>query len=410
MILMKQNDIFKEITVLLPVDPNIQRVIDAKISEPFNDTVLDFLDKVSKRLFKDNDAKSFPDIITLAFWIRKSNLTKLKKDYLMKKGISTMIGRGIVYHITPSNVAVNFMYSLISSMLAGNKNIVKLAPKNHAQEHILINAIHNALEYPEFSEIKKGLLIIKYGINKDMTDYFSSLCDVRIIWGGDATIAAIRQSPLPPRSTEILFADRYSFSVLDAQAILDCEKLNELALGFYNDTYLMDQNACSSPRLVVWRGDEATVRKVRDMFWNTLHRIVIDQYKLAPIIAVDKYVQLCRDAIERKDIVLKTNSDNFIYRLEVRKLPADVESIRCAGGYFVEARVESLSDMAYIVTKKYQTMAYYGFSKQELSDFVIKNNLRGIDRIVPVGNSLDFGLVWDGYDLIANMSRECVII
>ena len=52
---------------------------------------------------------------------------------------------------------------------------------------------------------------------KDINDYLSSMCDLRVIWGGDETIRNLRMSPLPARATEIVFADRYSLAVIDAR-------------------------------------------------------------------------------------------------------------------------------------------------------------------------------------------------
>ena len=40
-----------------------------------------------------------------------------------------------------------------------------------------------------------------------------------------------------------------------------------------------------------------------------------------------------------------------------------------------------------------------------LKKFVLANNLKGIDRIVPVGQSLNIGLLWDGYDIVNILSR-----
>ena len=40
-----------------------------------------------------------------------------------------------------------------------------------------------------------------------------------------------------------------------------------------------------------------------------------------------------------------------------------------------------------------------------LKKFVIKNNLSGIDRIVPIGQALDISFFWDGYDLNRILSR-----
>ena len=35
---------------------------------------------------------------------------------------------------------------------------------------------------------------------------------------------------------------------------LDDYRFNTLINNFYNDTYLVDQNACSSPHLILWQG------------------------------------------------------------------------------------------------------------------------------------------------------------
>ena len=61
--------------------------------------------------------------------------------------------------------------------------------------------------------------------------------------------------------------------------------------------------------------------------------------------------------------------------------------------------------MADIVNNKYQTLTYYGVDKKILEDFVIENNVSGIDRIVPVGRALDMDIIWDGYDIISYLSR-----
>ena len=124
----------------------------------------------------------------------------------------------------------------------------------------------------------------------------------------------------------------------------------------------------------------------------------------------DKYTRIFQDAIERKKIKKENDGDNLITRIQIEKLPSDVENIRCAGGYFVETTVKNLNEIAHIVNKKYQTMTYYGFRQDELRNFVMENSLRGIDRIVPMGQALAFGLIWDGYDLVSNLSRICDVL
>ena len=57
------------------------------------------------------------------------------------------------------------------------------------------------------------------------------------------------------------------------------------------------------------------------------------------------------------------------------------------------------------MNNKFQTLTYFGLNKSDLINFVIKNRLNGIDRVVPIGKALDIGVVWDGYDILGSLSR-----
>ena len=94
--------------------------------------------------------------------------------------------------------------------------------------------------------------------NKDITDELSAQCSSRVIWGGDNTIEEIRSSCIPCRANEITFADRYSFAIIDESRVEQCSdaEVRTLTDNFYNDTYLMDQNACSSPHLIIWKASK----------------------------------------------------------------------------------------------------------------------------------------------------------
>ena len=38
-------------------------------------------------------------------------------------------------------------------------------------------------------------------------------------------------------------------------------------------------------------------------------------------------------------------------------------------------------------------------------DALLESGIKGIDRIVPVGQTMDFDLIWDGYDLSRDLTR-----
>lgn len=373
---------------------------------PFSDEVILYLNELSSILLRMPEVRYYPDVVTFAFFCRKANLLHLQKEHATN---SLRLGRGLVFHIAPSNVPVNFAYSLICGLLSGNNNIVRLPGKQFRQVDLIVEAIRTLSGDERFDTVSRMVHLIKYERGGIETTTYSALADVRVIWGGDETIRTIRQSPLPPRSYDIAFADRYSVCVLNAISILEEPSLDKIVEGFYNDTYLFDQNACSAPQLMVWVGTADKIEKAKEYFWTALQQHVDRKYKLEPILAVDKLSAFYRQAI-LSDVVKEENKNNNLWRVRLRELSADIPQYRCAGGYFSEYSTNDFNDLASIVTTKYQTLAYFGFSKDELQQFVLNNHIKGIDRIVPIGKTTDFSLIWDGYDLITMLSREISIL
>ena len=364
---------------------------------PFADEVIEELDALSKALMHDPQSRIYPDVVTFAFFCRRGNLMKLRDEYASSK---ICLGRGIIFHIAPSNVPVNFAYSFVAGLLAGNTNVVRVSQKQFPQVDIIVKhmcetGIHR-------------VAIVRYPHESNANAIFSQLCDVRVIWGGDATIATIRQNAIPPRAFDICFADRYSIAAINADKLvadkLNSENLPSLAERFYNDTYLFDQNACSAPHLVVWTGSKENVEQAKLLFWNAVQRVAEQKYQFQDVMAVDKLTALYKQAYAMPTHDEETKN-NILRRVEIDVLPQDIDSFRCAGGYFTEYKALSLDEIAPIVNEKYQTLVYYGFEKQELADFVIHNRLIGIDRIVSFGETTTFSLTWDGMNLIERMSR-----
>jgi hypothetical protein len=81
------------------------------------------------------------------------------------------------------------------------------------------------------------------------------------------------------------------------------------------------------------------------------------------------------------------------------------ENLRGRFGLFWEADAEGIACLAPLVTGRFQTLTAFGLDNGAVRDSVVASRLPGIDRIVPVGKALEMGLVWDGFDLIAQLSR-----
>ena len=369
----------------------------------FCDEVCEFLNALSSEIMKSREARQFPDVITFGFFCRKANFLQLKQQYF-EEG---RIGRGFSLHIAPSNVPINFAFTMVAGLLAGNPCVVRASSKNFEQINILCDIMNKIAPY---HEVSKYISVVQYSRDKEVNNYFSALADVRVIWGGDNTINEIRKSPLPTRSVEVCFADRYSICVLKAEDVLKIEDWNKVAQDFYNDTYLYDQNACSSPRLMYWLGKETDTKLARERFWNGIHDCIAKKYSVEPVIAVDKLTMDCRVAIENTDIRIEKDKDNLFHRILVPSLNIDLSAYTCPGGSYIEYESESLDELEKAVNKKFQTLSYLGGDPLEYEKWVIENGLSGIDRIVPMGKTADFFLTWDGYNLIETMSRVIVAV
>ena len=269
---------------------------------PYDELACEFLNSLSTLLLAHDTARFYPDIISLAYWCRKANIAKLKKEFQERH---IRLGLGMVFHITPSNVPIIFAFSYAFSLLAGNANILRVPTKDFPQTRIICDVINQLVADEKYKKIADMTLFVRYAQDDEITGYFSSKCNVRIIWGGNQTINNIRKFTIPERSIEIAFADRYSFCVINGNSILqsDSETLNKLAISFYNDTYLMDQNACSSPHLVIWVGQGDDLKKAKKRFWDNVYQAAVSKYELHPVNSIDKYTQICKNAIDLSNII-----------------------------------------------------------------------------------------------------------
>ena len=379
------------------------------VTNIFSTDVVDYLNYLSKIIFEDKRSRDFPDVSTFAFFSRKANVLSLKKQY--EKYNHIRLGKGLVFHIAPSNVPVNFAYSMMAGLLAGNINIVKVPSKNFKQIEIITDALNKVATNKDFESFSRRIILVRYdNINEEITKYFSSICNSRVIWGGDNTVNNIRKFQLQPRANELTFSDRYSLCSINANKLVQEKNIDSIVTGFYNDTYLFDQNACTSPHLLIWLGTKKNVNEAKSLLWDGLYALARKKYDLQPIHAIDKVTSFYNQSIGMKNIKTINKKDNLLWRVELNSLEASIEYFKSNCGYFAEYHAESLKEVTPIINLKYQTLSYYGLSKSELTEFIKNDKPSGIDRIVPIGKTMDFSFFWDGHDLISSLSRAIEII
>ena len=373
---------------------------------PFDGGVMAFLSDLGAALIADREARAYPDVVAFGFFCRRANLEALAREY--EGAVSDRLGRGLSFHIAPSNVPVNFAYSLAAGLLAGNACVVKASSRDFPQTRIICRVMDALLRGAHAALANHACVVIYPRDRQDVTEMLSARCDARIIWGGDETVRRVRMAPLAPRAVEVAFPDRYSLLAVDAKRVLalDDKALAAAARGFYNDTYLTDQNACTSPRLVYWLGGRDAVMRAQARFWEAVRAYAAPRYPIEPVVAVDKRTAAFRAAAALPGAAIAPMPDNTVVRVQVSALTPDIDEHRCAGGFFVEYAAETLDSLIPVVKRKYQTLSYLGLEPEALRRFVRENALWGVDRIAPVGHTMDFALTWDGYDLIRTLSRR----
>lgn len=383
----------------------IEQLSSNKPNQPFDQEVVAFTQALSKRFLR---IRELPEVVALGYWLRKANIKEMQtafEQYTVQKMIRA---RGTVFHMAPSNVDTIFVYSWMLSLLAGNRNVIRISSKEQNGLNVLLQIIMDELARNEFQKIAKQTIICTYGHEENTTAVLSAACQTRVIWGGDETISTIREIPLAPLANELAFPDRFSLAVLnsDVLAKADETQLDSLLEQFYNDVFWFDQMACSSPRLITWCGGN---QQAINRFWSVFEqKIQQKQYELMAATQVLKYTTTLMLATESNVENLKNGT--YFSRVALSDVPVDVRERHCGGGMFYEYKIDKLEELADILIDKDQTIAYFGFKREELERLVEAIATRGIDRIVPIGKALDFNGVWDGQNFLTSFTREVVII
>lgn len=380
--------------------------------DPFHPSRIDFSDAVSRAIFHDPRSRAFPEMLAVAFWLRRAAVARLADRFAaLETAGSLRAPRGLAFHLPPTNVDTLFVYSLMASFLVGNLNVVRVSRSRPTEQvALLCEVLRAVLTEDRFAEFSDELAVVSYAHEAEPTAAVSKEADVRLLWGGDETIDRLRPVPISAGAHDLTFGDRFSFAVLRPDAVLeaDHESRYTVAERLFNDAYWFDQLACSSPRLLVWVGGHAEVDTARQVLFTELARVVaVKGYRLEPGAAIAKLTFMYGALIDRPiESVYQVGNELFVLSL---KHLAAFDRTHPGAGLFFEARVNALSDLVTFVRRKDQTLTAYGFSTEELTTFAQSLHGRGIDRIVPFGEALSFGTFWDGYDLLAELTRTITV-
>jgi len=375
---------------------------------PFAPQSMDACVAVSQALLRDSEAKAHPELVALGYWLRKSELARLRAAFAALETADTLlVPRGLAFHIPPANVDTISVYSWALSFLVGNRNVVRVSSRETEVSRTLVRILDGVGGTPAGALLPRTTAFVTYPHEPQITDQLSAACDVRLIWGGDASVAAVRASPIPPGALDIAFPDRYSIAVLSAPAVLALgpREAEQLAGAFFNDTFWFDQLGCSSPRAVAWVGAPEVGIKAGRRFEELLAARVKSQGYVLPTSAALAKLTFAYGAVATQPVVRYAAHGNELTFLDLAS-PGGLHTEHCGGGLLFQVGVPGLAALTPLVTRRYQTVSYFGFPPLELRAWIRELNGRGVDRVVPVGEALSFHRYWDGFDLLQMLTRR----
>lgn len=369
-----------------------------------HELILEFLHETSRRVLNDKSVRAYPDLVTFGYFCRKANLERILTSVSSREH---RFGWGTILHIAPSNIPINFAYSLLMGLLPGNSNIVRLPSKKYPQNQILLDILEQTLKEDKFRELQYSIIFCRTHRNSLELQKCVSQVDGLVVWGGDATVNEFRKLFKKPRCVEVYFPNRVSSAVLHAQNYLElsADARMKLARGFYNDTYLVDQNACSSPSTVFWIGDEDQVETAKTIFWSELQSILDKEYKLDPVARIDKMLDILRINVESHHVVNVAQHSRDIWLVKEPNVRHQVLRF----GTFLELRVMDLDDIYPYIRKNEQTLCFFGVEGDQIFNMLKRHPEAMVDRIVPIGKALDIGIQWDGKSVLETLARKIEI-
>jgi hypothetical protein len=370
-------------------DEQVRPFEGVQMSRPFDDDVIDRIDRWSKQVLFDKVNQI--EVRVLASFFSKRNVLMHVRN--------SVAPIGHVVHYSPKNVDTTFAYVLLMSILCGNTNTVRLttSPTIRSQQEKLIVSLRENCGFE--------ITIAQSGDNDIINQKLARDCDLRVIWGGDSTIDEIRRARLEPWAREITFHDRRSIAVLDASTFL--KNLEKTHLKLLDDILWMSQASCTSVRGIVWLGQKSEVELAN----QKLNLLFDKETRPRPMVT-----NRLPDGVLERFIEIQTNllndrivSGKFEQMVNVTSSNEEFENLvrncTCPGVVF-NTHLSEVTDLASFKNRSLQTIVKILNPDQELTLKKMMQKNRICDRVVNPGSSMNFEWTWDGYDLISQLTHK----
>ncbi|MEJ2682667.1 MAG: acyl-CoA reductase, partial [Gammaproteobacteria bacterium] len=113
--------------------------------------IVNLFSELSRHILSNSAARTYSDLMTFGYFCRKASLSRALASV---SALDKRFGWGTVVHISPSNIPINFSYSLVMGLLSGNSCIVRLPSKRYPQNDLLLDIFGQVIEKSEFEQVR----------------------------------------------------------------------------------------------------------------------------------------------------------------------------------------------------------------------------------------------------------------
>ena len=376
-----------------------------------NDTIF-FLGSLSSKIrLGIKEKKLATEFSYFSLWARERNLRQLAEPW-KSSNTRRRVGRGLSFHIAPSNVPSNTLFSLAFGLLSGNSVALRIPSRVHSNHPFLLFILKEELtKHPEVNELVS--LHAYSRTNYQITEYLSARSQSRVIWGGDDTVQQVRSFKTPPSALDLSFPDRTSIAVVSLETLenLSDRNIQVAVSALAKDIQVFDQNACSSPRAIFIIADHENEALNSNLF--QFFKLLDQSSQSIPT----GHFSRAQAHISSASQLALTSQLDIIYAGKFC-LAFKLVSSRCCHSIVKTARngllpVVITSDLSLVkdlIPSNVQTCVVLGENLEIQKSLNELTSQFPINRIVRPGMALSMDLFWDGHDIIGSLSRvvSCV--
>lgn len=384
--------------------------------------ILDIFDSFAHRLSSRQCSihKDYPGsgVAFISQWCRRSNLEGLLVDSFgstdkldrftqsvsRKDRLYRLLPRGLAIHWLAGNVPTLGFLSMIQGILTKNSNIIKVATSADGLLAALLRELAETFtdEPQSGADLVRSIAVIRFERTDDeVASFLSKEADVRVIWGSDDAVNAIRSLPSDIEVVDVIFPSRTSFVVVGEESLSNKVSLVESIKRIARDISIFEQKACASPHTIILQTNnkedvEFFAQELRDGLQDVLKQLPKQrpsEREVSAILNLRAQYDILHQAWYPQGTEFTILSDE-----DIKLGPA------IGNRTIYIRRFGSFEQIAPLITKKVQTVGLLASPREEgkLMNYL---SAMGVQRFTTVGTMTQFELPWDGFMIPQQMVR-----